>query len=232
MLPFFNTLRNPKNTTQKRPPKNLKELTKDLGDVEQLSQHDVANRFWLSEPAFDALEHMAKRQGNTISSMLRVFYAVHCYGTYVVSEMLEQDQNLFKDSSDVQFSKAFPPRGFVSQTIYFVPELGKNVAPIKVWLAKAQKEDLALLAQHTGLTLSEYCREIVTARLLGHGTLPMRPEMLAASPNASVIAWEANEEASLEYRRVEESEFANHRFGHTASEWVRAEDAADDEFAK
>lgn len=49
---------------------------------------------------------------------------------------------------------------------------------IKLWLPKRLRDDLQVLADHTGIRLSQYVREIVISRLLGHGTLPKRPEML------------------------------------------------------
>ena len=224
MLPFFNALRNPADTPQKRRPQSLAELTHNLGNVEQFSNHDTAHKFWLPAPVFEALEFITRSHGETKSSWLRGYFAMHCYGTYTVIAMLKAYPMLFKDpdNSDVFFSRSSnePPRGFVSQTTYFVPELGKNTAPIKVWIANALKQDLTLLANHAGITLSEYCREIVTARLLGHGTLPMRPEMLATTPHASLAAWENTEDADLEYRRVTATEYINHPFGYTGSEWV------------
>lgn len=184
MLPFFNALRNPETSAPKRRPKTLTELTRDLGDVAQFSKHDTAHKFWLPEPVFEALEFMSKSQGGTKSTWLRGFYAMHCDGTYTVTAMLKAHPKLFKDPdhSGILFSRSdnAPPRSFVSQTTYFVPELGKNAAPVGIWIASALRQDLALLTNHAGVTLSEYCREIVTARLLGHGTLPMRSEMLAA----------------------------------------------------
>jgi hypothetical protein len=224
MLPFFNALRNPTDSLQKRRPQSLAELTHNLGNIEQFSNHDTAHKFWLPAPAFEALKLITENHGGTKSSWLRGYFAMHCYGSYTVVAMLKAYPKLFKDPDniDVQFSRRFdkPPRGFVSQTTYFVPELGKNTAPVKVWIASALKQDLTLLANHAGITLSEYSREIVTARLLGHGTLPMRPEMLATSPHASLDAWENNEETDLEYRRVTAAEYDNHPFGYTGSEWV------------
>jgi hypothetical protein len=233
MLPFFNAaLRQSTDSQKKRRPQTLAELTRDLGDVAQFSEHNASHKFWLSTPVFEALDFMSQSQGDTKSSWLRGFFAMHCYGTYTVTAMLRAHPKLFKDpdNSGILFSRAdhSPPRGFVSQTTYFVPELGKNTAPVTVWIAQALKQDLTLLSDHAGITLSEYCREIVTARLLGHGTLPMRPEMLAASPHASLIAWENSEDAKLVYRRVSAKEYNNHPFGYKGSEWVAGTEAVEE----
>lgn len=74
------------------------------------------------------------------------------------------------------------PKGKKRIDTYWVPELGKNVAPMKVWIPKCMKADLQTLGEHAGLTLCNYVREILISRLLGHGMLPQRTTMLKASP--------------------------------------------------
>jgi hypothetical protein len=66
--------------------------------------------------------------------------------------MIESTPNLFKDrdSSGVRFSKRMeePPEGKKRVNTYWVIELGKNVAPIKVWIPIRMKTDLQTLAEH------------------------------------------------------------------------------------
>ena len=222
MQPFFIQQRNAKPTDVRRL-LSLADLAADAPAPEVFRNHDTPIKFWVSTPVYDALEHMAKCQGDTISAWLRGFFAMHCYGTYVVSGLLKQQSDLFKDAdtSGIRYSVAAPPQGHVSQPVYFVPELGKNVAPVKVWISKSIREDIALLSTHAKISLSQYCRETITARLLGHGTLPMRPEMLKAEPDSSLADWEAEESTKLKYRRVEQAEYEKTRFGYEASEWVQ-----------
>ena len=101
---------------------------------------------------------------------------------------------------------------------YWVPELGKNVMSIKLWLPKRLRDDLQVLADHTGIRLSQYVREIVISRLLGHGTLPKRPEMLTVQPLASAQAWEAGETIAM--RQVSAEEYEKHGDGQVQTEWV------------
>ena len=49
---------------------------------------------------------------------------------------------------------------------------------------KRLRDDLQALAEHVKNPLSQYLREIAISRLLGHGMLPKRPEMLEAFPSA------------------------------------------------
>ena len=87
-----------------------------------------------------------------------------------------------------------PARQKVRDPVYWVPDLGKNVWPVKVWIAKRLRDDLQSLADHAGMPVSQYAREIVISRLLGHGTLPKRPKMLEAAPLPSAEAWGRDED--------------------------------------
>ncbi len=222
MYPFLENTRSPTDNST-RHIRTLEELTADVSFLHQLSEHESSLKFWLSEPAYDALATLSSGQNMSVSEWLRGFFAMHCYGTYVITNLIKRNSKFFKDiESGILYSRASPsiPRGFVSQPTYFVPELGKNVVPVKVWLAEVQKADLKILSTHAKISLSEYCRETVTARILGHGTLPMRPDMLSGSPNDAAKAWPEDEEAKLPYRQVEKTGFVERQFGYTSSEWV------------
>ena len=60
-------------------------------------------------------------------------------------------------------------------TTYWVPELGENVSPIKVWLPMRMRNDLQTLAGYAALNLSQYVRESVISRVLGHGSRAVTP---------------------------------------------------------
>lgn len=226
MLPFFNSKR---GETAKRTPQSLGDLTAAFANSTVFDEQDTPLKFWLPVPVFDALGKLAEQHGASNSAWLRGFLATHCYGTYVVTELLRSRPKLFDEYSDgVLYSRAVrrTPEGYRSQTSYFVPELGKNIAPVKVWIARTVNEDLASLAAHVGVSRSQYCREMLTARLLGHGTLPMRPSLLNAAPAVSLSEWESEDGKELVYTEVTEAEFsANGRFGH-----AETVDVVDDTF--
>jgi hypothetical protein len=227
MFPFFESSKLSTPDSGPRRARSLQELTADMSPLYSLANHDTAMKFWLSEPAYDALAELADSQNVSKNEWLRGYFAMHCYGTYSITALLKNNPEIFKDvNSGIRYSLAFrsPPRGMVSQPTYFVPELGKNIAPVKVWLAEVQKKDLNTLAIHAKVTLSEYCREIITARILGHGTLPMRPEMLACSPNAAAQEWAADDKTQIPYREVGKAEYEATRFGYQDSKWVNAPD--------
>lgn len=168
-----------------------------------------ALKFWLPEPVAEALDEMSRLQGTTMSAMLREFFLAHVYGIYVVTCLKQRHPNCF-DDNDPMFS--IKSSGYVKKRdpTYWVPELGKNVAPIKVWIPKELKTNLQILADHSKIKLSQYVREITISRLLGHGSLPMRSNMLTAVTLPEADRWAEGEEVPMrQINRGEHKFFAN-----------------------
>jgi predicted DNA-binding protein len=194
--------------TQARRPLDFENLLDGMGNLSDLAKQDTATKFWLPDPAEKALTELAKMQGVSMSALLREFFAAHCYGIYVVTVLRARHQNIFKDSAHLDLKVRFSisgDGGNVRSVTYWVPELGKNVAPVKIWIAKRLRDDLQALADHTEIPLSQYLREIVISRLLGHGMLPKRPEMLVASPLPWALDW--CEDREVPFIQVDEDTF-------------------------
>lgn len=185
-----------------------------MGDLSNLMTNDVALKFWLPEPAERALDEMGERNGLSKSEFLRQFFAIHCYGLYAFYAMKDVRPSLFKESfkgPNVLYQSALPevlPPGKKRIETYWVPELGKNIAPIKVWMPKRLRNDLGSLAQHAELTISNYIREIVISRLLGQGMLPTRPEMFQVSATPAADDW--IEGRDVRWREVSKVEYRQH----------------------
>jgi len=128
----------------------------------------------------------------------------------------------FKEQSGIKFSIAEkePPEDKSRIDTYWVPELGKNVAPIKVWISKRMKADLQTLAEHAELRPSNYVRGILRSRLLGHGMLPQRSTMFKASPTAATDDW--GEDREVPMRELSITEFFDYAIGVKRTEWVDA----------
>lgn len=226
MWPFLKKARAPKNAdpqgagAARRKPMRFEDLVADMGDFSDLAKHDVALKFWLPEPVSFALTEMGELGGESRSEMLRRFLTQHCYGVYAAQVMSAAVPEIFRDPPPVMFSRSAydPPPGQVRIDTYWVPELGKNVAPIKVWVPSRLRGDLEALAAHVGITLSQYVREIVISRLLGHGALPKRPQMLEAAPLPSVEDWCGDREVPM--RLATKEEFWAHPDGEHTVEWV------------
>lgn len=138
--------------------------------------------------------------------MLRDFLLIHCYGVYALEWLREHQPDIFRDSIALESRviEELPPYKVRVHT-YFVPELGKNIAPMKIWIPSRLKDDLGILAEHMDLTTSNYVREIVISRFLGHGTLPMRPKMLDVTSTFTAEDW--NEDKDVPWKEVPVEEY-------------------------
>lgn len=231
MWPFFQR-KNKELTTRTDPasydnnpsprcsPMRFADLVNGMGGFSDFCHHDSALKFWLPEAANEALEEMSQRTRISMSESLRQLFTTHCYGIYAYQVMTETNPGIFRDDEPPMFSRgeSEPPPGKKRVETYWVPELGKNVMPVKVWIPKRMRQDMQLLADHVGIKLSQYVREIVIARLLGHGTLPMRPEMLAAEPLPAADDW--CEELEVPLRQVREHEYRKNPQGRRKVDWV------------
>lgn len=208
------------DAAQQRRPLKFAQLVEDMGDFHDLKQHDTAMKFWLPEPASEAMEELASLNGDSMSEALRQLFVAHCYGIYAYQVMIKAIPELFSDSKGIQFSEldVATPAGKKRVDTYWVPELGKNVVPIKVWIPARVRRDLQSLADHVGIKFSQYVREIIISRLLGHGTLPKRPEMIAAFPLPSAEDWSENREVPM--RQVNEDEYCRCNIREEHTEWV------------
>jgi hypothetical protein len=219
MWPFFRKRQAVEEPTTRRP-LSFTQLIEGIGDFSDLSDHDVALKFWLPEPAKEALTELAERQFESMSETLRKFLAVHCYGMYAITIMLERGPKLFRDSEPGLFTRRDAnsrSRAKVRIDTYWVPELGKNVAPIKLWLSSRMQHDLQALADHVGIKLSQYLREIVISRLLGHGMVPGRPEMFQAAPSQAADDW--CEDREVNWRQVTEEQYRKVDVGKVETHW-------------
>lgn len=179
----------------KRRPLSLIDMTDAMGDCTEFKHHDIAFKYWLPEPVAEAIKQVAESFDMNVSSCQRYLLARHVYGLYPVMLVDKRARGTFisRRSDAILFSKSYtpPPKGKVRKTTYWVPELGKNIVPVKVWMAHRLKDDLQKMADHVGIPLSQYTREAMISDVLGHGTLPYRPSVFPLCvPNEAVAVWE------------------------------------------
>jgi predicted DNA-binding protein len=188
MWPFFARSSNTLNQPSEQPKLRFRLLRHSLKHEIFKLENRVALKFWLPKQAAEAIEELAELQGITMSALLREFFLAHAYGIYVLACFKQHHPDCLKD---IEIFFSISSSGYIKKRdpTYWVPELGKNVAPIKLWIPKELKSDLQTLADHSGIKLSQYAREITISRLLGHGTLPMRDEMLTAVPLPDADRW-------------------------------------------
>ena len=207
-------------------PLSFQQIAQGFGDFSDFRTHDVALKFWLPEPAEQALTEFCTNADQSLSEWLRQFFVVYAYGLLALTAINERCPGFFRDPPPLRYSIARdkdPPSKKRVYT-YWVPELGKNIAPIKVWIPARMKADLQLLADHAEIPLSQFIREIVISRLLEHGTLPARPVLTRAEPTAA-DAW--CEDREFPWREVSAEEYRRHREGEVRWYYEDVTDAED-----
>ena len=219
MWPFFSKNKTPEFTSPVRRVMKLQQLIEKMGDVSDLQTNDIAFKFWLPMPVFESLQEVCEIEEVSQSLFFRNYLFNHCYGLYVVNQILADYPNLFRDNQ-ISYSIAQVPKppGKKKSWTYWVPELGKNIVPIKVWIPKRLRNDLQTLADHSDVKVSQYVREIVISRLLGHGMVPLRPEMFKAIATPEADLWCTTED--FVWREVNEEEYQEAIERRAEYEWV------------
>jgi hypothetical protein len=174
---------------------NYADMIAGMGDFGDLATEDVTLKFWLPDPVERALEDLAKYYVVSVSLLVRMLLADYVYGRYALAYMRENQVGIHRRNPEAMFSRRSSAQQI--KHIYKVPELGKNIAPIKVWVAQRQKNDLQALADHAGVLLSKFVRELIVGGVLGRGTLPERPGLAAVQPTPTAEAWEQGQDVPM-----------------------------------
>ena len=219
MWPFFSKNKNSNAAPPERRVMNLQQLIEKMGDASDFQNNDTAFKFWLPMPVFEALQEICEIDAVSQSVFFRNYLYNHCYGLYVIKQLLADYPSLFKDH-DYRYSIAQEPTplGKKKSWTYWVPELGKNIVPIKIWIPQRLRDDLQTLADHAEVKVSQYVREIVISRLLGHGMVPLRPEMFKAISTPDADLWCSTED--FNWREVHEKEYQEAIERRADFEWV------------
>jgi hypothetical protein len=219
MWPFFSKNKTPEYATPVRRELKFHELLEKMGDISDLKSNDVAFKFWLPLPVFEALQEICDIDTVSQSEFFRNYLFNHCYGLYVIKQVVDMYPYIFKDHTP-RYSVAQEPTppGKKKSWTYWVPELGKNIVPIKIWIPKRLRDDLQTLADHAEVKISQYVREIIISRLLGHGMVPLRPEMFKAIATPEADQWCTSEEFA--WREVAEQDYKNAIERRADFEWI------------
>jgi hypothetical protein len=180
----------------------LEEISQNVALLSHLADCDVALKFWLPVSVELALKELCELEGDSMSVFLRQALATHCYGIYALHILREQHRSPWREPLFSVSGNSYEPK---KDPTYWVPELGKNIIPVKIWISSQLKNDLTILAGHVNLKLSQYVREILISRLFGHGTLPRRPNSFSIPDHTAAERW-AGDEAVI-WRKVTQEEY-------------------------
>lgn len=167
------------------------ELTLSDGLIPQrnyagLNVQDEQIRIWLPDPAKIALMEICERLNMSITAYLTELFATYLYGVHEVMRMRDQQRGLY-DTADIQFLGDDPSAGGQTDddSPAFdepVPEMGKNIFALKVFLPAKLKTGLQHRADRANAPLGKFARAMICAHLFGRD---VGPKFLLATNEAA-----------------------------------------------
>ena len=145
-------------------------------DYGGLNVQDDQLRIWLPDPAKIALMEVCERFGMSITAYLTELFATYLYGVHEVMRMRDHQKGLY-DTDNLQFLDANPYEG--GQTDDDgpafdepVPEMGKNIFALKIFLPAQMKSGLQQRADKAQAPLGKFARAMICAHLFGRDVGP------------------------------------------------------------
>lgn len=141
-----------------------------------LNVQDEQLRIWLPDPAKIALMEICERLGMSITAYLTELFATYLYGVHEVMRMRDHQTGLY-ETDDLQFPDADPYEGGETEDDgpefdEPVPEMGKNIFALKIFLPAQLKSGLQLRADRAQTPLGRFARAMICAHLFGRDVGP------------------------------------------------------------
>lgn len=143
--------------------------TRDTGrDYGFLSDDPVPLKIWLPEAAEAQLARQAVRQGLTKAALVGQVLFSHLYGTSALQLQLTKQSPWLSQR----------PRAVASRSPSYRPELGKNIADVRLFIPARMRVELQELATASGLKLSAYARRVILDEWFGQAPFGQDPVSL------------------------------------------------------
>jgi hypothetical protein len=151
-----------------------------------LNVQDEQLRIWLPDPAKIALMEICERLNMSITAYLTELFATYLYGVHEVMRMRDHQTGLY-DTDDLQFQVADQTENekAADDGPVFdepVPEMGKNIFALKIFLPAKLKNGLQHRADRAQAPLGRFARAMICAHLFGRD---VGPRFLMASNESS-----------------------------------------------
>lgn len=141
-----------------------------------LNVQDEQLRIWLPDPAKIALMEVCERLNMSITAYLTELFANYLYGVHEVMRMRDHQTGLYNiydlQLSDVDTYEAEETEGDGPAFDEPVPEMGKNIFALKVYLPSKLKVGLQLRADRAQTPLGRFARAMICAHLFGRDVGP------------------------------------------------------------
>jgi hypothetical protein len=152
-----------------------------------LHVQDEQLRLWLPDPAKIALMEICERLNMSITAYLTELFATYLFGVHEVMRMRDHQTGLY-DTHDFELINADASRiggaDDDDQPAFDepLPEMGKNIFALKIFLPAKLKSGLQLRADKAQAPLGRFARAMICAHLFGRDVGP-KFLMAANSPN-------------------------------------------------
>lgn len=140
--------------------------------IKDLYETSAELRLWIPELLKVGMTELTERFDTTISWYLRQFFVTYLYGAHDLQCMQDNKTGIFHPSppsepdNGIRFSRA--------KSVDYIPGLGKNIVPLKLFIHPRLKNDLQEMSNKAGIPLSQFAREILVSHFLGHTVWPER----------------------------------------------------------
>ncbi len=179
-------------------------MTQYEGDFHEFESAKVPVKVWLPEPMDLILRELSEYFVLSRTELIKQTLFIYVYGRYRFEQMRLQKKGFF--APPILFSRSgdrtkTPLRKSTKSEEEALKNpvdtgdwdgdepatqasLGKNFFNYKVWMPERMRDDAARLADHAGIKLSHFIREVLISTYMGHLRLPERDEMLRGLPEA------------------------------------------------
>lgn len=141
-----------------------------------LNVQDEQLRIWLPDPAKIALMEICSRLGMSVTAYLTELFATYLYGVHEVMRMRDHQTGLY-DTDDMQFLDVDPHEDGQTEDDgpafdEPVPEMGKNIFALKIFLPAKLKSGLQHRADKAQAPLGKFARAMICSHLFGRDVGP------------------------------------------------------------
>jgi hypothetical protein len=147
-------------------------------DYSDLYQQDEQLRIWLPDQAQQALTEICARLDISMTVYLTEFFASYLFGIHEVMRMRDAKVGLY-NSDETRLAGVMdttdekqPPDDHETDFDDPVPEMGKNIFALKIFLPGKIKAGLQSRAEHAQVSLGRFARAMICAHLFGREVGP------------------------------------------------------------
>lgn len=148
-------------------------------DYRGLNRQEAQLRLWLPDQARQALSEVCDRSGISMTAYLTEYFATYLFGIHELLKMREFKQGLYEPRPVRKGCAMGVPREEEDPEVLNaalddpVPEMGKNIFALKIFVPSMVKDGMQLRADKAGVPLGKFARAMICAHLFGRDIGPL-----------------------------------------------------------